>query len=154
MSGRKIGAGHAGAMLRLGLKELRNAANPSRESVADSEIGLYGTSTQGEIADARGGPGSGPDQESRKTPSLEAAGVAQEPKSYSQNAIDVPLTLNELRGYAKTNEVNQQADKQHDSGKETSMTLAELRGYADSKAAEASHSMEHGRDYERGEIEM
>ena len=64
MSERKIGAGHAGAMLRLGLKELRNAANPSRESVADSEIGLYGTLTQGEIAEARGGPGLGPEQES------------------------------------------------------------------------------------------
>lgn len=61
---RKIGEGHAGAMFRLGLKELRNALNPSRESVADSEIGLYGTLTQGEIAEARGGNGSGPEQES------------------------------------------------------------------------------------------
>jgi hypothetical protein len=49
----KIGAGHAEAMLRLGLKELRNALNPSKESVADSEIGLYGTKTQGEIAESR-----------------------------------------------------------------------------------------------------
>ena len=49
----KIGAGHAEAMARLGLKELRNALNPSKESVADSEIGLYGTATQGEIAEAR-----------------------------------------------------------------------------------------------------
>ena len=49
---RKIGEGHAGAMFRLGLKELRNALNPSRESVADHEIGLYGSLTQGEIADA------------------------------------------------------------------------------------------------------
>jgi hypothetical protein len=64
MSERKIGAGHAAAMLRLGLKELRNLANPSRESVADTEIGLYGTQTQGEIAEARGGPGQGPEQES------------------------------------------------------------------------------------------
>ena len=65
MSERKIGAGHVAAMARLGLKELRNAANPSRESVADTEIGLYGTQTQGEIAEARGGPGQGPEQESR-----------------------------------------------------------------------------------------
>jgi len=63
MSERKIGDGHAAAMFRLGLKELRNAANPSRESVADTEIGLYGTQTQGEIAEARGGPGQGPEQE-------------------------------------------------------------------------------------------
>lgn len=51
---RKMGEGHAQAMARLGLKELRNAMNPSRESVADTEIGLYGTQTQGEIAQARG----------------------------------------------------------------------------------------------------
>jgi hypothetical protein len=44
-------------MFRLGLKELRNAINPSRESVADQELGLFGTETQGEIADARDGPG-------------------------------------------------------------------------------------------------
>src|ERR1700692_1442960 len=67
---RKIGDGHAAAMARLGLKELRNAATPSRESVADNEIGLYGTQTQGEIAEARGGPGSGPEQESSSKPSL------------------------------------------------------------------------------------
>jgi hypothetical protein len=64
MSERKFGAGHAAAMARLGLKELRNALNPSRESAADNEIGLYGTQTQGEIADARGGPGQGSEQES------------------------------------------------------------------------------------------
>ncbi|SRR5260221_10727432 len=61
---RKIGEGHVAAMARLGLKELRNALNPSRESVADNEIGLYGTETQGEIATARRGPGEGPEQES------------------------------------------------------------------------------------------
>ena|SRR5579872_2175348 len=64
MSERKIGDGHFAAMARLGLKELRNAVNPSRESVADNEIGLYGTLTQGEIAEARGGPGQGLEQES------------------------------------------------------------------------------------------
>ena len=61
---RKIGEGHAAAMFRLGLKELRNAINPSRESVADQELGLFGTETQGEIAKARRGPGHGPEQES------------------------------------------------------------------------------------------
>jgi hypothetical protein len=72
MSEKKIGAGHAEAMFRLGLRELRNAANPSRESVADTEMGLYGTQTQGEIAEARGGPGQGPEQESSdKTLSLD-----------------------------------------------------------------------------------
>ena len=67
MSDRKIGDGHVAAMGRLGLKELRNALNPSRESVADAEIGLYGTQTQGEIAQARGSAGEGPEQESLGT---------------------------------------------------------------------------------------
>ena len=62
---RKIGEGHLAAMGRLGLKELKNIFNPSRESVADQEIGLLGTATQGEIAYARGGPGKGSEQESR-----------------------------------------------------------------------------------------
>jgi hypothetical protein len=63
----KIGEGHAAAMGRLGLAELRNAMNPSRESVADKEVGLYGTATQGEIAEARGGPGQGLEQEGKST---------------------------------------------------------------------------------------
>lgn len=60
---RKLGEGHVSAMARLGLKELRNAFNPSRESVSDQEIGLYGSLTQGEIAQARGSTGLGPEQE-------------------------------------------------------------------------------------------
>jgi hypothetical protein len=71
MSKKKIGAGHFSAMGRLGLKELRNAVNPSRESISDAEIGLYGTQTQGEIAEARGGPGSGPEQEGSNKKSME-----------------------------------------------------------------------------------
>ena len=79
MSERKIGDGHAAAMLRLGLKELRNAFNPSPQSVADTEIGLYGTQTQGEIAEARGGAGQGPEQESANS----------------------TLSLDDLRGHAE-----------------------------------------------------
>jgi hypothetical protein len=68
----KIGEGHLEAMGRLGLKELRNAFNPSRESVADSEIGLYGSATQGEIASAREGAGKGPEQEAMSMNDLRA----------------------------------------------------------------------------------
>ncbi len=98
---RKIGEGHAAAMFRLGFKELRNAVNPSRESVADTEVGLYGSQTQGEIAKARGGPGSGPEQESA-APSL---------------------TLDDLRNHAKekakevergTEERGQEREKGHE----------------------------------------
>jgi hypothetical protein len=91
---RKIGEGRVAAMARLGLKELRNAANPSRESVADQEIGLYGTLTQGEIADARGGPGHGPEQESSRA----------------------RLSLDDLRAYAK--ELSQAEDRGREQGKE------------------------------------
>jgi hypothetical protein len=59
----RAGDGHGGAMWRLGLKELRNAMNPSRESAADTEIGLYGSMTQGEIAQARGSYGLDAEQE-------------------------------------------------------------------------------------------
>lgn len=51
----KIGAGHLSAMGRLGFRELRNAANPSRESIADTEMGLYGTKTPGEVSEERRG---------------------------------------------------------------------------------------------------
>jgi hypothetical protein len=93
MSKPKFGAGHAAAMARLGLKELRNAANPSRESVADNEIGLYGTLTQGEIAEARDGPGAGSQQESRRE----------------------ALSLAELRGYAaeKAKDAEQRMEQGH-----------------------------------------
>src|SRR5437868_1242966 len=81
-------------MGRLGLKELRNALNPSRESVADQETGLYGTLTQGEIAQARGGPGQGPEQESP----------------------GATLSLDDLRAYAK--ELSQAEDRGRQQGKE------------------------------------
>jgi hypothetical protein len=90
---RKIGEGHVAAMGRLGLKELRNALNPSRESVADQELGLYGTETQGEIAKARRGPGQGLEQESAGT-----------------------ISLDDLRSFAK--ELSQADDRSRQQGKE------------------------------------
>lgn len=96
MSQRKIGAGHAGAMARLGLKELRNAMTPSRESVADTELGLYGTLTQGEIAKARGGPGAGPEQE----------------------ATDGTLTKEELRAHAEQKEKEAGRGRENGHGRE------------------------------------
>jgi hypothetical protein len=51
----KIGEGHASAMLRLGLKELRAAAvlSPDSNIVQPAEYGLYGTKTPGEVAESR-----------------------------------------------------------------------------------------------------
>ena len=99
----KFGEGHAAAMFRLGLKELRNVFNPSRESAADQEIGIYGTLTQGEIADARDGPGSGSNQESRRE----------------------KLSLDDLRAFAK--ELSQAEDRSREQGKEQAKEQAQER---------------------------
>ncbi len=75
----KIGEGHADAMARLGLKELRNAFNPARESVADSELGLYGTATQLEVGEQRG-----VSQETTTMADLDAAAQKQEQQENTQ----------------------------------------------------------------------
>src|SRR5882724_9038226 len=49
----KIGAGHASAMFRQGLKELRGALYPESNVAQHQEYGLYGTRTPGEVAEAR-----------------------------------------------------------------------------------------------------
>jgi len=46
----KYGAGHASAMGRLGLQELRGAVYPGSNVAQPSEYGLYGTMTPGEVA--------------------------------------------------------------------------------------------------------
>jgi len=50
---RKIGDGHAAAMARLGLRELRELGNPGGNAIQHSEYGLYGTLTPGEVAESR-----------------------------------------------------------------------------------------------------
>jgi hypothetical protein len=50
----KIGEGHAGAMLRKGLVEARNAVYPeSNVAQQHGEYGIYGSWTPGEVAEAR-----------------------------------------------------------------------------------------------------
>ena len=49
----KIGEGHAAAMGRMGLHELRGMVYPESNIAQRSEYGLYGTRTPGEVADAR-----------------------------------------------------------------------------------------------------
>ena len=51
----KIGEGHAAAMGRLGLAELRNASYPDSNVTQHTELGLYGTKTSGEITAERRG---------------------------------------------------------------------------------------------------
>lgn len=53
----KIGAGHFGAMLRLGLRELRAFFFPESNVAQPSEYGIFGTRTPGEVAaDRRDAP--------------------------------------------------------------------------------------------------
>jgi hypothetical protein len=49
----KIGEGHASAMWRQGLRELRGTIYPESNVSQHLEYGLYGTRTPGEVADAR-----------------------------------------------------------------------------------------------------
>lgn len=49
----KIGAGHASAMARMGLRELRGAIYPESNVAQQPEYGLYGTLTPGEVAESR-----------------------------------------------------------------------------------------------------
>lgn len=52
----KIGAGHAAAMARLGLHEIRNAFySDSNVAQRHGEYGIYGNATPQEIVAARGG---------------------------------------------------------------------------------------------------
>ena len=50
---RKIGAGHAAAFFRQGLRELRAAFYPTSNVAQQPEYGLYGTLTPGEVAESR-----------------------------------------------------------------------------------------------------
>lgn len=51
----KIGEGHASAMGRQGLRELRGAMYAESNVAQQPEYGLYGTRTPGEVAEARRG---------------------------------------------------------------------------------------------------
>lgn len=49
----KIGAGHASAMWRQGLREFRAAFFPESNVAQPAEYGVYGTKTPGEVAQDR-----------------------------------------------------------------------------------------------------
>lgn len=68
-----IGTGHAAAMARLGLRELRAAFYPDL-NVAQShaELGLYGTATPAEVTEVRRGEAPGRDAEAEPPSALGA----------------------------------------------------------------------------------
>ena len=59
----KIGAGHASAMFRQGLSELRAALYTDSNVAQPPQAGMYGTRTQGEVMQERGTYGGGSHEE-------------------------------------------------------------------------------------------
>lgn len=80
----KIGEGHAAAMARLGLRELRGAMYPESNVAQQPEYGLWGTQTPGEVAAARREGSLDLEQESILASRLEAA------KDYESPGEDRP----------------------------------------------------------------
>jgi hypothetical protein len=68
----KIGEGHASAMGRQGIRELRGAMYTESNVAQQPEYGLYGTRTQGEIADARSGTERSMDEEPASDASIQS----------------------------------------------------------------------------------
>ena len=93
----EVGYGHLAAMARLGMAELRQAASFGAGSVEQpTPPGIFGLPTQGEIAQARGGPGAGPHQEGK-------------------------MSLDDLRGYAQDRA--QEAEKKMEKGQDKGMEM-------------------------------
>lgn len=61
----KIGAGHASAMFRQGLSELRGALYPESNVAQPPQYGLYGTRTPGEVMQERGSDARDVDEQPR-----------------------------------------------------------------------------------------
>lgn len=59
----KIGAGHASAMFRQGLAELRGALYPESNVAQPPQYGLYGTRTPGEVMQERAPDAHDPDEQ-------------------------------------------------------------------------------------------
>ncbi len=58
----KIGAGHASAMFRQGLAELRGALYPESNVVQPTQYGIYGTRTPGEVMEDKKNEMTDPDE--------------------------------------------------------------------------------------------
>lgn len=58
----KIGAGHASAMFRQGLSELRAAMYPDSNVAQPPQYGLYGTKTPGEVMEEKQSESRDPDE--------------------------------------------------------------------------------------------
>lgn len=59
----KMGAGHASAMFRQGLSELRGALYPESNVAQPTVYGIYGTKTPGEVMQEKQGESRDPDEQ-------------------------------------------------------------------------------------------
>jgi hypothetical protein len=64
----KIGAGHASGMFRQGLRELRGAFYPESNVAQQTDYGIWGVATPGEVAESRRDDARGMDEEGKKGP--------------------------------------------------------------------------------------
>jgi len=88
---RKIGAGHLGAMGRLGLRELRAAAYTDSNVAQSPEYGLYGTATPGEVSESRRDDGL--DQEPQNGDSVLASRMHQVRDYAEQERTDPEIEM-------------------------------------------------------------
>jgi hypothetical protein len=119
VSAKKIGAGHAAAMFRKGSTEIAQflpAFNNAGTSITE-DPGVFLNQTPGEIAQARGKDGNGPDQESPKLTLNDLRAAAGVEKSVEKATEMTPekMTLNDLRASAAANaEKSKEHEHDHD----------------------------------------
>ena len=86
----KIGSEHLAAMGRQGLRELRAAMYPSSNVAQQSEYGLYGTMTPGEVAESRRGDDRDLEDEKPPASTLESRMPQTEARSGPEPQRDSP----------------------------------------------------------------
>ncbi|MBC7817329.1 MAG: hypothetical protein IAG10_10610 [Planctomycetaceae bacterium] len=88
----KIGAGHASAMFRQGLRELRGALYPESNVAQPTEYGIAGTLTPGEVAEGRKNYDQNFEQEGPKSDSiLESRMRLAEQNAPSKDAREIEM---------------------------------------------------------------
>lgn len=89
--GPKIGSGHASAMFRQGLRELRAALYTDSNLAQPTEYGMAGTLTPGEVADSRRNFDQSFDQEPTNESILESRIRQTEQDAPKKESLDLSL---------------------------------------------------------------
>lgn len=86
----KIGTGHASAMFRQGLRELRAAIYPESNVAQQAEYGIAGTLTPGEVAESRRNSDQNLEQEGPKAESILESRMRQAERNAPQKDAREP----------------------------------------------------------------